>query len=98
MSILNFQKYIDNNYQFINSLGEITVKLHELQKGKKGTIKSIQADKALKSRFNSFGICKEQIVCVEELTLAKETIEIKIGRTKIALRVSEAQQIEVEPC
>ena len=28
----------------------------------------------------------------------EETIEIKIGRTKVALRVSEAKQIEVEKC
>ncbi len=74
------------------------MKLNELHKGNSGTIKKIHADKTLKSRFNSFGITKGQKITVEEITLAKETIEIKIGRTKIALRVSEAQNIEVEAC
>ncbi len=74
------------------------MKLNELHKGNCGIIKKIDADKTLKSRFNSFGIVKGQKISIEEVTLAKETIEIKIGKTKIALRVSEAKNIEVEAC
>lgn len=72
--------------------------LNELNKGESGIIQNISASKALKSRFNSFGIIKGETVCIEELTLAKETIEISIKRTKIALRVSEALGIEVSKC
>ena len=72
--------------------------LNKLHKGEEAKITNIQCDKVLKNRLNSFGIKKGETVHIEEVTLAKETIEIKINRTKIALRVSEASNIEVEKC
>ena len=72
--------------------------LNELNKGEKASITQIACDKVLKNRFNSLGIKKGELLQVEELTLAKETIEIKINRTKIALRVSEASNISIEKC
>lgn len=58
-------------------------------------IVAIQCDNILKNRLYSFGIVKGAIVSVEEFTLAKSTIEIKINQSKIALRVNEASKIEV---
>lgn len=74
------------------------MRLNELKKHEKGIIQKIEADKALKSRLTSFGITKGEIIEIKELTLAKETIEIQVNRTKIALRVSEAKNIEIEKC
>ncbi len=72
------------------------MKLSELQKGECGKIISIDTDSILKSRFSSFGITRNSLVYVIEQTISKNTIEIKINNTKIALRLSEANTIEVE--
>lgn len=76
------------------------MKLSELEKGECGNIISINSDPILKARFSSFGITRGSIVYIIEQTIAKNTIEIKIKNTKIALRINEAQSIEVEktPC
>ena len=72
------------------------MKLSELEKGECGNIISINTDSMLKARFSSFGITRGCTVYVIEQTIAKNTIEIKIQNTKIALRITEAQQIEIE--
>lgn len=72
--------------------------LDRLEIGNKAIIKSINCDSALKNRFHSFGIVKNSIISIEELTLTKSTIEIKINSTKVALRLKEASSIEVEKC
>ncbi|MDQ7044178.1 MAG: FeoA family protein [Sulfurimonas sp.] len=50
----------------------------------------------LKQRLISFGIMKEAILEVIEYAPAKSTIEIKVGKMRIALRAQEAELIEVE--
>jgi len=72
------------------------MKLSELQKGECGKIIKINSDSVLKARFNSFGITRGAIAYIIEQTISKNTIEIKINNTKIALRISEAEVIEVE--
>lgn len=76
------------------------MKLSELQKGECGKIISIDSDSVLKSRFSSFGICRSSTIYVIEHTISKNTIEIRVNNTKIALRLAEAKTIEVEkaPC
>ena len=74
------------------------MRLDELHKNEEGIILNIDADKTLKSRFNSFGITKGTKVSVITETMAKKTIEIQVNKTKIALRVSEASKIEVDKC
>ena len=74
------------------------MRLDQLKKNEEGIIVNIDAEKTLKSRFNSFGITKGTKISVITTTMAKETIEIKVNRTKIALRVSEAAKIEIEQC
>ncbi|RXJ90243.1 iron transporter [Arcobacter sp. CECT 8983] len=70
--------------------------LNELAKNECGKIISISCTDKLKARLNSFGITRNSEVLVIEQTLSKNTIEIKVNNTKIALRNSEAKYIEVE--
>ena len=70
--------------------------LNELKIKESAEVISINCDKVLKNRLYSFGIIKGAIVKMEELTLTKSTIEIKINQSKIALRLSEAEKIEVK--
>ena len=74
--------------------------LNELEKGECGKIIKIESDSILKSRLSSFGITKGAMVYIIEQTLSKNTIEIKLHNTKIALRTTEAKTIQVEkaPC
>lgn len=74
------------------------MKLSEGKIGDSFKIISISADSQLKNRFYSFGIIKGAIAYIEEITLAKKTIEIKVQKSRIALRVSEAESIEIEKC
>ncbi|WP_417333809.1 FeoA family protein [Halarcobacter sp.] len=70
--------------------------LNELSKNECAKIISISCADKLKARLNSFGITRNSEVLVIEQTLSKNTIEIKVNNTKIALRKSEARYIEVE--
>jgi len=70
--------------------------LIDLEKGNKATIVKIHADKALRDRFNSFGVMRGEELLVKGCSLAKQTMEIEVGSTLIALRKDEAQKIEVE--
>ena len=70
--------------------------LNELKIKESAEVISINCDKVLKNRLYSFGSIKGAIVKIEELTLTKSTIEIKINQSKIALRLSEAEKIEVK--
>ena len=72
--------------------------LDQLKKSDCALIKKINCNSSLKNRFYSFGIVKNSIIKVEELTITKSTIEIKIDNTKVALRLNEASTIEVEKC
>jgi len=72
------------------------MKLSELEKGECAKIISIDSDPVLKSRFNSFGITRNATIYIIEYTIAKNTIEVKVQNTKIALRVTEADLIKVE--
>lgn len=72
--------------------------LDKLNIGEIAIVKSINCEHALKNRFYSFGVVKGSQISVEEITLAKSTIEIKINTTKIAIRLKEASVIEIEKC
>lgn len=56
---------------------------------------AVLAGRELKNRFNSFGLVKGAKVYIEGHSLAKKTMEIRINKTHIALRSSEAEKIEV---
>lgn len=56
----------------------------------------LNAKDNLKQRLISFGIMKESVIEVLEHAPGKSTIEIKIGKMRLALRAKEAELIEVE--
>ncbi len=56
----------------------------------------LNAKDDLKQRLISFGIMKEAEIEVLEHAPAKKTIEVKVGKMRIALRDQEAELIEVE--
>jgi ferrous iron transport protein A len=56
----------------------------------------LNAKDDLKQRLISFGIMKEAVIEVLEHAPGKSTIEIKVGKMRIALRGQEAKLIEVE--
>ncbi|MEA2072997.1 MAG: FeoA family protein [Campylobacterota bacterium] len=56
----------------------------------------LNAPTELKQRLISFGIMKETVVEVLEHAPGKSTVEIKVGKMRIALRAQEAELIEVE--
>jgi ferrous iron transport protein A len=72
------------------------MRLHELHKGDKAEIVRIHADKALKDRLNSFGVMRGEELTVKGCSIGKQTMEIEVGSTLLALRAEEAEKIEVE--
>lgn len=72
------------------------MRLHELHKGDKAEIIRIHADKALKDRLNSFGVMRGEELTVKGCSIGKQTMEIEVGSTLLALRAEEAEKIEVE--
>ena len=71
------------------------MKLTELTKGDKAEIIKIHADKALKDRLTSFGVMRGESLLVKGCSIAKQTMEIEVGSTLIAVRANEAEKIEV---
>lgn len=69
--------------------------LAELKKGERAEILKVTADRALKDRLTSFGVMKGEEIFIKGCSLAKQTIEIEVGSTLIALRRDEAEKIEV---
>ena len=69
--------------------------LDQLDKNEEAVIVKINCDRILKNRFYSLGIVKFSKLTVKEKTLTSSTLEIEINNSKIALRISEAQKIEV---
>jgi ferrous iron transport protein A len=71
-------------------------KLSTAKRGEKLQVVKLNASSELKQRLISFGIMKEALVEVLEHSPAKSTIEIKVGKMRIALRAKEADLIEVQ--
>jgi len=70
--------------------------LSDLKINQEATIINISSNEELKQRFYSFGINKGSIVKVEAISPTKNTLEINVEDTFIALRVEEAKTIEVK--
>lgn len=69
--------------------------LIDCQKGDSVKVVKMYADYHLKQRLISFGIMKDTEIQVLEYAPRKKTIEVKVGKMKIALRAEEAALIEV---
>jgi len=72
-------------------------KLLDCDKGEKVQVLKLNAGLELKQRLISFGIMKDALVEVIEQAPRKKTIEIKVGKMRLALRSEEAALIEVKP-
>ena len=72
------------------------MKLTELTKGDSAEIVKIHAEKALRDRLTSFGVMRGETLIVKGCSLAKQTMEIEVGSTLIAVRADEAEKIEVK--
>ena len=68
----------------------------ELKIGEEAKVKKIKADSVLKQRLISFGVIKGATIKLLATAPAKSTVEIEVGKMKIALRKEEAKKIEVE--
>ena len=71
-------------------------KLSKATKGEKLKVLKLNADKELKQRLISFGVMKGAVIEVLEHAPRKSTIEVKVGKMRIALRAEEADMIDVE--
>ncbi|GAB6045445.1 hypothetical protein JCM11957_10430 [Caminibacter profundus] len=72
------------------------MRLSELNIDDMGIIKKIYAKEPLKSKLLSMGFVKGEKVKVVKHTLAKNTFDVEVANTNIALREEEAKEIEVE--
>jgi ferrous iron transport protein A len=70
--------------------------LTQVNFGSEYEIKKVTAEEPLKSRLLSFGFAKGNKVTVIEYTLTKQTYDVKIEDSHVALRAEEAQNILVE--
>lgn len=70
--------------------------LSDLKINQNAKVKKIDCNNELKQRFYSFGIIKGADIFIQNISLARNTIEIVVEDTSIALRVEEAKSIEVE--
>lgn len=70
--------------------------LNDCKKACKVKVVKLNAKSDLKQRLISFGIMKETMIEVLEHSPTKSTIEIKVGKMRIALRAQEAELIEVD--
>jgi len=72
------------------------VNLTQVKFGQEYTIKKITAEEPLKSRLLSFGFAKGNSVTVIEYTLTRQTYDVRIEDSQVALRNEEATSILVE--
>ncbi len=70
--------------------------LLDVKKGEKVKILKLHSNNNLKQRLFSLGIIRGAEVEVVDCSISKSTIEVKVGNTLVALRSTEAKQIEVE--
>ncbi len=71
-------------------------RLSECMKNSVVKVVKIHTSGPLKQRLISLGIMKDVTLRVLAHTVAKGTLEIKVGKMQIALRAEEARWIEVE--
>ncbi|WP_297482501.1 FeoA family protein [Sulfurimonas sp.] len=70
--------------------------LLDCDRGEKVKVSKLNAAYDLKQRLISFGIMKDAELEVLAQAPRKKTIEVKVGKMRLALRSEEAAQIEVK--
>ena len=71
-------------------------KLTQCEKGSSCKVMKLHATGPLKQRLMSFGMARGVDIELLEYSATKSTVEIKVGKMRIALRKEEAELIEVE--
>lgn len=71
------------------------MKLTELPIGSQAIIVKNNAVEPIKSRLFAMGVVKGTEVVMKDYTLTKQTYDVCVGDTDVALRVEEAEQVEV---
>ncbi len=71
------------------------MKLTDLKIGDEAIIKKIHAKEPVKSRLFAMGIAKGNRIKLLDHTLKKQTWEIDVQGTRVALRQEEAESVEV---
>ena len=71
------------------------MKVTQMKIGESGVIKKITAAEPIKSRLFAMGIAKNNRIKLLDHTLKKQTWEIDVEGTRVALRQEEAEGIEV---
>jgi len=72
------------------------MRLTQMRIGQEATIKKVRAPEAVKNRLYAMGIAKGNPIRLLDHTLKKETWEVEVQGTRVALRREEAEGIEVE--
>ena len=72
------------------------INLTQAKSGKEYMIKQITAKEPIRGRLLSFGFAKGNNVAVLEYTLTKQTYDVIIEDSQVALRKEEAESILVE--
>ena len=72
------------------------MKLSELKIGDEATIARVLANEPIKGRLFAMGITKGNRIKLLDHTLKKQTWEVDVEGTRVALRKEEADAIEVE--
>ncbi|MDR0467472.1 MAG: FeoA domain-containing protein [Campylobacteraceae bacterium] len=70
--------------------------LSDLSLNQKGVVLEVDADEELRLRLFSFGIHEGSEFVVKNFSIKKDTIEIKSGKTLIALRFDEAKKVKIK--
>jgi ferrous iron transport protein A len=70
--------------------------LTQCDKGTSCKVLKIHASGPLKERLMSFGMARGIGIELLEYSPAKKTVEIRVGKMRIALRKEEAELVEVE--
>ncbi|MRI58212.1 MAG: iron transporter [Epsilonproteobacteria bacterium] len=69
----------------------------DMKIGDQAIIKRVRAQEPVKSRLFAMGIAKGNRIKLLDHTLKKQTWEVEVDGTRVALRDEEAKGIEVEP-
>jgi len=72
------------------------LRLTELKKQEAAVVQKVNATGELKQRLASFGLLKGANIKIIDCSLGKSTLEVMVDSTLLALRRSEAENIEVE--
>ncbi|MGM0533435.1 MAG: FeoA family protein [Campylobacterota bacterium] len=70
--------------------------LDQLSVGQEAIVTDIDSGRELKRRLLSFGLVKGTKIKLTERTLKRNTFEVQVDRSMVALRKGEAQKVQVQ--